>query len=136
MLLINLPSLAYNIWCPNYSTTSPLTVEPLFPPPSRYISNKPSPRLSYYWILLLSLSALNGDSDQSALIRSTGYIAQMDRSQYSALQNEYLTTFILWYNICIYTNNKQNSNILIFVKKFYVNFICAPHYNTFYEPRE
>ena len=57
------------------------------------------------------------------LINSAIDIVHMTRSQSSALHNGYMTTSIMWYNICISPNNKQNSNIVIFVKTFYVIFM-------------
>ena len=131
MLLLNLPHPPplYKTWFPNYSTTSPLRIEPLFPPIPTYLYNNPFPYLSYSWLLFLSLSDLNEDSDQGLLIRSTGDIFHMTILQFSALHNGYLTTLILWYNLCISPNNKQNSKMVIFVKTLYVTFICTPHNN-------
>ena len=63
------------------------------------------------------------------LISRNKYIAHMTRFLSCALHNGYLTTLIMWYNICIYHNNKQNSNIVIFVKTFYETFICNLHHN-------
>ena len=74
-------------------------------------------------------SALTGYSECGALIRITGDIAQTDISWYSALHNGYLTILILWNNLYISSNNKPNSNIIIFINIFYVIFILSPHYN-------
>ena len=126
MILLTLPPLSYKTWCPNYSTTSPLPVEPLLPLLPTYLSNNPSPPFSSSLLLFLSLSSLTGYYEQGVLIMSTGDISQMTRSLSDALHNGYLTTLILWYNLCIYPNNKKNSDRVIFVKTFYVTFICTP----------
>ena len=68
--------------------------------------------------------------EKVVLIRITVDILHMTGSRSGALQNGYLKTLIIWYNIYISPNNKQNSNIVIFVKKLYVTFICTLHYNT------
>ena len=128
--LTNFSPLAYNTWCPNYSTTSPLPVEPHFPILSTYLSNNPSQLFSSSWLLLLSLSDLTGYFDQGVLLKSTADISQMTRSRFSDLHNGYLTTLIMWHNLCISPKNKPNSNIVIFIKTLYVTFICTPHYNT------
>ena len=44
-----------SLHCPNYTPTSPLTVEPLLPPLKTYLSNQPSPPFSTSCIFFLSL---------------------------------------------------------------------------------
>ena len=125
----------YNTWCPNYSTTYPIPVEPLFPPLPTYLFNNHLPPFSSYRLLWLSMSDFTGDYYQGVLIKNTGDISKMTRSRSIALHNKYPTTLILWHNLCIYPNNKPNSNIVIFIKTFYVNFICNPKYNSFSDPK-
>ena len=50
------PLPAYNNWCPDYSTTSPIPADPLLPPMPTYLSNNPSPPFYSSWILFLGLT--------------------------------------------------------------------------------
>ena len=45
---------------------------------------------------------------------------------YSSLHHGYLTTLILWNNLCIYPNNKPKSNIVIFLKDTMYNLYMYP----------
>ena len=78
LLLLSIPSLhfllppppspTYNTWCPNYTPSSLFPLEPLFPPLTNHLSNKPSPPFSTSYFCLLSLSLCKNLPGQHDLV--------------------------------------------------------------------